>query len=241
MSKLRDRIRRLGRPQSAPMGFARAAAPRPPSSLLLFALLGPSEAGDGTSIERALEGGADGIIAAAPKPGASKDVWWGHVLSGGAAPAGADFVVAGAGVPLDSLPADAQGIVIEVDEAWSDTTLRAVEVLDPDALYVRFGERASMKRLLDLRRLSLLGAPLLLEVGAPPDAATLRLLRDAGVAGLVAAGDALRSLPSLREQVNALPPRKRKRDDADAVIPRAAVSGEDDEFAHEDRVHFPQA
>ncbi len=233
MSKLRDRIRRLGRVDGAAIGFARAVAARPSAALLLLVRTD----GNGGGVEEALEGGADGVIVAGgtpPRRVDGKDIWWGMVAAGPLPEdipgTGADFIVAGVDAPPAALLSEGVALVIDVDEDWPDASLRALAMFSPEAIYVRLGDKISMPRLLELRRLSGLAAPILLEVGPRAELEpSLPLIRDAGVAGIVLTADARGRLAALREQVNKLPPRRQKR--AEAVLPRLEAGAEDDDLA----------
>ncbi len=224
MSKLRDRIRRLGRREGTTMGFAQTKAVTAPQ-LLLLALVE-----DGAA---APPQGADGVIlAAGAKPGSGEGLW-GIVSGGGSLPpeaATADFIVARADTAIDALDRDDRGIVIAVDETWSDGVVRALEMLSPDALYVTLEGQPSLGRLLALRRLNSLAAPLLVETSVELDGATLALLRDAGVAGIVVAGAAHAAAGRLRERIDALPPRRRRNEERqDAMLPVASMGRDDDD------------
>lgn len=232
MSKLRERIRRLGRREGAPLGFATAKAARTSASLLLVALVD-----EATPPTAALEAGADGVLVRAgakPNAAALKDVWWGVVSRGGppaADAAGADYAVIDATVPLESLAPD-RGIVIAVDEGWSDAMLRATDAFSPDALYAGIEEPPTTQRLLELRRLSSLGGPVLVEVAVELDATALGFLRDAGVVGVVVPPARHDSLGELRRRLDALPAQRRRGDDRpDAILPSAGPieADEDDD------------
>ena len=234
MSKLRDRIRRMSRQESTPMGFARAAAPRTMPGLLLLAIVDSAGAA-----EEASSAGADALLfAQAPRGGVKgmEATPWGFRVADNAAAADlsgtqADFVVVGQDLGLEAIGDTDLGVVLEADESWPDAIVQSIQVFSPDAIYVRSGGGLTMRRLLEIRRLSGLAGPLLLEVDSPPPSGALQLLRDAGVAGLVLTSGARKSIAGLRQQVDAMPPRKRKREEGSmAVIPRVeSLPMEDDE------------
>lgn len=226
MSKLNERIRRLGQTESAPMGFLRVTNTKHSAGLLLLARA------DTASVE-AVDAGADGLIFGLV-PATPPDGWWG-AYAGSSKAEGADFLVAGPGTPLETLAEDGPSLVIEVDESWLDTQLRAVELFSPDAIYLRQADNSvTMERLLTIRRISGLAGPVILELQSAPDAKELRLMRDAGVVALVLPASDKTALGTLRQLIDALPPRKRKRDDqhSDAVVPQlrpVATDGDDED------------
>ena len=220
MGKLSERIRRLGRTETNPMGFLRTASTPATPSLLLF-LRGDTSAGTPET--------ADGVISTST--GASKERSTG--LRGYAGTdaltrdSGADFVVIGPSADLSSL-GDDLSLVIEIDESWPDAILRAIDQFSPEAAYLRLNSAVTVERLLAIRRIASTAGPVLLETELALESDALRLLRDAGVAGLVLTKEA--SLKTMRERINALPPRKRKRDEhSDAVLPAASARGHDEE------------
>ena len=89
------------------------------------------------------------------------------------------------------------GLVLTVDRDAGDTELRALAGLSLDALDVGpLGEPFTLRRLMGLRRVSLLAqTPLLVDVPAGIEASRLEALREAGVAGVVLDG---RSADKLR-------------------------------------------
>jgi hypothetical protein len=114
-----------------------------------------------------------------------------------------------------------------IDEGWPDATLRALDMLAPDAIYVQLGDDVSLQRLLQLRRFASLAGPLLIEVASAPPPETLTLLREAGVVGLVTSAAASGEIAALRERINELPARRRKREGSEAVLPRIAAAAEE--------------
>jgi hypothetical protein len=113
-----------------------------------------------------------------------------------------------------------------LDPDLEDTPLRLIGELGLDALVVRAPQLPlTVERLLAVRRISAFTrTALLMDVPPDIDAASLRLLRDSGVAGLVL-GDAGK-LGALKERVAALPVRgKRKEEHTDALLPATGAGG----------------
>ena len=221
MSKLSERIQRLGRTENTSMGFLRAATKNAAPGLLLLARASQP---DNTTVSA----GADGLLLSAVP--AQAEGWWG-LHPAGASVAGADFIIVGPEANLATLALDSVGLVIEADESWPDATLRSLEMFQPDAIYLNLGDAPlSLPRLLSLRRVSALAGPLVVEAPAAPDANTLRLLRDAGAAAIIVPAGDRAALTALRERIDALPPRRRRKEDrAEATLPHPSASAEDDD------------
>jgi hypothetical protein len=248
MSKLADRIKKASRVEPAPLGFAAAAARRPPPTLLCLVRLSPGDAG---KVEEAAKKGADAVILDGIDPGKLKEPKGkagDAVLGIGAADAGreriaalreagAEFAVFDlASAMADALLEEKIGIVLSIDGDCDDTTLRLLGDLGPEALVVNSPEGPlTVQDLLALRRVAALArTPLLTSVR--PDAAPghLQALRESGVAGVIVDSSAIGKLEALRERIAALPPRgKRAEEKAEAVLPATAVAAtsedEDDE------------
>ncbi|HWO94637.1 MAG TPA: hypothetical protein VNL92_07725 [Dehalococcoidia bacterium] len=232
VSKLRDRIRRLGRREAGPMGFAPAVAAKQPGMLLILRL--PAKG----AVEPALEGGADAVLVDAGGRSVTKqppDLLLGLDVRGAADDVnleGADFIVADGAAPSAVLANEGRGLVLAVDEAWPDALLRASETLAPDALFVELGAQPTLQRILELRRVALVGgAPLLLGIAGSIDPPILRVLRDAGVVGLVVDSKGASAMPQLRETINSMPPRRRPNEADSPLLPHVEVAHE-----HEDEM-----
>ena len=255
VSKLSELIRKATRADaSRPLGFGTVAAPRPAPSLLCLVHL-PS--GDSHKAADAISRGADAVILDGADPGQVTDqarkadkavlgVRLGGKVDRSAVAAhrqaGADFVV----LEPDSALAEALleyglGVVLNPGRDLSDMTLRLLGDLSPDALLVPPpDEPLTVARSLELRRLSSLArAPLLVEVSPSSSASYLHTLREAGVVGLIIEGRAMDKLSSLRETIESLPARGRRREErGEAMLPvSAAVSGGDED--EDDEEDFP--
>ena len=139
---------------------------------------------------------------------------------------GVDFVVLTASSRAEPLAEETVGRVLVLDPDLEDTPLRLIGELGLDALVVRAPQLPlTVERLLAVRRISAFTrTALLMDVPPDIDAASLRLLRDSGVAGLVL-GDAGK-LGALKERVAALPVRgKRKEEHTDALLPATGAGG----------------
>ena len=252
VSKLSDVIRKATRAEaSRRLGFGTAAAPRPAPSLLCLVHL---SAGDSHKVAEAVSQGADAVILDGADPGKVKDQIRKAEKSvlgvrlGGKADrsavaaqheAGADFVVLEPdSAAAEALLEDGLGVVLSLGRDLPDMTLRLLGDLSPDALLAPPpDEPLTVARSLELRRLSSLArAPLLVEVSPSSSVPYLQALREAGVAGVIIEGRAIDKLGSLRETIESLPARGRRREErGEAMLPvSAAVSGDDEDEDDED-------
>lgn len=237
MSKLADAIRRASRRESPPLGFGAAAGTRPSPTLLCLVRLPPAQAGKAAE---AAARGATAVILEEADPArlgegrAPEGVTWGArparaERSSVAAlrQAGADFVVLDGQAAAEAILEEGIGFVLALSGRPSDGELRALEGLPLDALLVPPLEGAyTLERLLELRRLSLLSrTPLIIPAAADAPASHLQALREAGVCGLVIEAGALDRLPDLRQRIESLPPRGRRREERlEAVLPTRAAA-----------------
>jgi hypothetical protein len=236
MSRLSDQIRKAGRAEPAPLGFAAAVATKARPTMLVAARVNDAgKAADAASkgadiviIEGASAGKLKGLDKTAEAAiGASGD--FDREASAQLRDFGVDFVVLdGVSAAAGGLLDEKTGHVLAINGDLDDISLRLLGDLGLDALIVPAPELPlTVERLLTVRRLSALTrTPLLAEVPADIDAASLELLRDSGVAGVVLS-DAGKA-GGLKERIAALPPRGRRREDhAEALISSQAAAGHD--------------
>jgi len=237
MSRLSQLLRRATSGEGPSLGFG-LAGQRPRASLLVIARL------DGRSprLPTYLPQGADALLvegevtaALGRELKALPGLPWGALLPAASAAAldplreaGMDFL---AFDPTQSeaalLLAEGLGLVALASPEASDSELRLLEALSltallapPPALPLTVAGRLALQRLGALTRL-----PLLVPLPQTADATLLRLLRDAGAAAVVvdaALGPA--ALSALREAIEALPPRPRRREErGEALLPMALL------------------
>ena len=244
MSKLAEKIKRAGRVESAPIGFGAPAERRATPTLLCLLRLDKDEV---KKVEKSAAA-ADAVIISGLEAGKLADVLkkLGDLPAGlrlqdarrsavaAARDAGADFVVLDEEAAAEAVLEEKTGLVLVVDRDAGDTELRALAGLSLDALDVGpLGEPFTLRRLMALRRVSLLSqTPLLVDVPAGIEASRLEALREAGVAGVVMDGRSADKLPALLETVRSLPSRGRRREArTEALLPSvsASASSEEDE------------
>lgn len=245
MPKLADLIQRATRAEPPPIGFASQRG-KPPPTIVLVATVGRDWK---KRVAEAFAAGADACLFT-NRPGrndiadaiaASDGRACGLADGAGAArelrDAGLDFVVLDTDAPASVLQDDDLSIVLRVPADLSDIQLRTMETLSVDAIYLDQAAQDTILGQMELRRVSGLSRRGLL-VPAPPEPSQdgLLSLRDAGVALLAVDADRdTDAIQRLRQLIDDLPRRRRRRHDARAEVslafPTAAAQpeGEDDE------------
>ena len=258
MSKLAERIRKVLRVDSPPMGFGVAARTSNPS-LLLIALL-PSLSPE--PAREAVARGADACLLAAsdvkdqeikPVVEALGEVPCGLRLgrvdaeiAGRVAELGADYAAFEAEDALaTTFLASNLGHVLFLKDDLQDVYLRTLEALPLDAILVpqRKG-LLTIRQQMELQRISgLARKPLILTVSPQVTSSELEVLREAAVVAVAVEADSkggLDALASLRKIIDELPPRRFRREErGEAILPRiaeavAAASHDDEEEEEEE-------
>ncbi|MDW8008130.1 MAG: hypothetical protein RMK67_01020 [Chloroflexota bacterium] len=232
MPRLSQLLRRVSVSEGPPLGFG-VAAHRPRATLLLVAQVD----GNASRLPVPADAADALLVAGEASTGLRKElkgldgVPWGVLLPRAEAATvasvremGADFVA------FDPAQSDA-GLLLEegldlvalASHEASDTELRLLEALPLTALLppqpslpLTVAARLSLQRLSALARL-----PLLVPVPPQADGSLLRLLRDAGAAAVVVEGKAgADALAALRQAIESLPPRPRRREErAEPLFP----------------------
>ena len=248
MSELAKRIGRAQRREvSGGMGFAAARREQPKAMVLAAMVTTTAEA------QGALEAGADCVLVEAADAATAAVVI--ETLAKNAAgaalttldeagasalhEAGCDFVVSTLeGTSSAAVDTERMGQLVAVSSEISDTTLRALNPLGFDALFVEGKPSApTLAAQLDLVRLaSLSSLPLAVNVATNATMAELRALRDSGAAVAVApVGASAGEITALAEALRAVPaPRRQSRGADIALVPSAAAHAEEeDEHEHD--------
>ena len=249
MSKISERLTKLGQTERSGFGFgARAANTKIPVILIGAKVDSPSQAKNL---------GADLIILAADSTGSAQTKAvdgteiWGVSVSGGsskkleaAVEAGADFIVIeGESAPGSALIDDDSGKGFVIGDDVSDERSKAIDagpwdflVLDGTSLTLPF----SVGSVLDIQeQLAKYSRHIFLKMSEMPDKTNLELLRDIGISALIynASSLAKTDMVALRESIDQLEPKKQK-SAAGAVLPQAGESGsqetEIDDSDHDD-------
>ena len=250
MSKLQKMISRLGRHEGPGIGFGLAAREQPRAMLL--AVL----ATDAETAKAQLAAGADIAIACAADGAAvrgtieglaSKETtvgaWVSAIDEAGAETlkaAGCDFVISTLdGTRAEAFDSDRLGQVLAVDGKMDDTTLRALAPLGIDGLFVeRPAAAMTLGSQLELVRLATFSnSPLLVTIAPEAPAAELRVLRDSGVAVVVAPeATTPAQTGELVARLKAVPPKRARREGREVALVPAVVST----FVDEEEVEEPE-
>ncbi len=245
MSELAKRIGRIQRREvSGGMGFGATRREQPRAMLLAVTVATSAEA------KTAVASGAD--IAILTGPGAAAAIKGLDKVCAGAQldtldeaaaaalrQAGCDFVIS----PLETtasaaVDTDAMGQVVAIADSISDATLRALGPLGLDALFVPtdHGTTTLAAQLELVRFASLSGLPLAVPIAPGAAVPQLRVLRDSGVAMVIAAAGAnAEQIKALVDSLKAVPaPKKGSKGGDMAIVPSIAQRGGDEDDDDDD-------
>jgi len=260
MNKLGEKIRRAMRLESAPIGFGPVVSRARIPSLLLMVHAPASRLRPPDDLTSK---GVDAVLLSAANPEAEMGEVARWVKDAGDVPCGAQVLaptaveVAGlkeAGVDFLAFDAEAtkaealleteMGYLLALSGEPSDSFLRAMEGFPLDGLWLYDWQGPlTVRRQMELRRLHVLSRmPLFVPVLADIAPSELRCLRDAGVAAVAVDGtntDTWQRLAALRQAIDGLPPRVRRREERlEAVLPltREIIPQAEEEEEEEDRL-----
>ena len=256
MSKLIERLEKVGAVAPTPMGFGANRVAEKAPSLLLAALSGIESA----TVDSKLK--VDSYIIAAEKAAKSEleaarsavgDALWGlwpNSLTSASLndlkQEGADFFVFSAlDAPAEALADEELGRFIAIPVEFPEELGHSLEEMPVDGVLLVGLEEAcplSVKDLMQVRSvIDLISKPLLLLRSHPLKPGELAVLRDVGVQGMVVD---LRSMKvedavQMEKDIHAMPPRKTRHDHAGALLPRlstrtAAPQREDEDWEEEE-------
>lgn len=242
MSKLSEKIKKVTRLTSTPIGFGAGKAANEPTMVLA------GLAKDAKDASEMASRGVDVVLLSGVKPEAAKDVT--GMVAGAAIggkhddeakayrEAGFDFVVfdpnqAAATALLD----EEVGYVMTLPRDLDEQELRALESFQLDAVDVGTIESGlTVRRQIELRRMfALMRKPLWSKVKGDISLLELQALRDTNV--LVVAVEKADDAEKVRAAIDALPPRARRKDSDDRptpLVPRATLVEEADDHDHDD-------
>lgn len=239
MSKLGEKIRKARRVESEAIGFGPMAA-RPAAPSMLLMVQGPAS---GMRPPGDLAGrGVDAVFLSLSNPQGNIDQLARWAKEAGDVPcgaqvmaasrktvaalreAGADFLVFDAeATSAEALLETEMGYVLALCGEPTDSFLRALDTFPLDGLWVHdWRGPLTVHRQIELRRLHLLSRTPLF-VPARPDIGRgeLECLRDAGVVGVAVNGveaGTWQQLGDLRQAIDGLPPRTRRREERPEVM-----------------------
>lgn len=248
MSQLIDKLNRVGKAASQPMGFRSARTVKSESRIILIASLVPGD----TSRLADVAASADAVLLRLVKSrltanviqkiaGALPDIPWGGYLEdtgmkrvAALVEAGCDFLVFPAASPVAATPQEEKvGKVLQVESTLDNGSLRAINDLAVDAVLIIDAFQAdgsiAWHHLIKIQRLAnLLTKPLIVPVPLNVADSELKAIWEAGAEGVVVEADTGKPevLEELRRAISKLPPRSaRKRGKAEALLPQ--VSGDE--------------
>lgn len=242
MSKLSQKISKVARFDSAPLGFGAMTSRKSEPTMLLVARLAASESKRLGDLAKA---GVDVALIDSPsaqKLPAAGEIIVGAVLSNGDGvlaaslrEAGYDFLcIDPNSVQADVLLEEQLGFMFPADPAAEDSELRLMETLSLDAVLLSaVTSSLTVRQQLSLRRVALMThKPMLVAVSDVLEGNHLRGLRDSGTVGIVVDGKADKTVAAMRKAIDELPARRRRREDRQsAIVPAMGLhpSSESDE------------
>ncbi len=249
MSKFIDNLNRLSQVEPQPMGFVRHTVPTKPKLQLIAAVSMTDD-----DIARYVAGADAAIFSfnGAEKESSrlrrlaeeSPAVSWGAWFKEGNIPEMnpaelSEFVVFPASSPLSLLEGKEPGRVISIDPAIHEGLLRAVNDLPVDAVLADKPAKDCLDcydLLVYQRFAAVLAKPLLVWTPAPLTPNELELLWDAGVDGIVV--ETVPGRPELirevRETIDKMDFPTRRRERAEATLPRLSMAAAGEEEAEEE-------
>ena len=240
MSKLIQRIERLGKDGPAPLGFGAASRRQPtPTMVRLASVADPSAAKklDGISLDGLLftPGTATGSTLAEAASGL-KDVPWGVQVQNPTSDqvkelvgAGCDFItMTGLAAPLEALHDEELGKLLVVSAELKEEHAHSMEVLPVDVvLYANaMSSPLNLESLLELAAVrGEIGIPFLVLVNGALTTWELECLRGIGVEGVVAdlASTDVDTLKALSQRIRDLPRRRARSDSASPSLPHVSA------------------
>ena len=239
MSKLVQRLERLGRDAPAPMGFGFSSRRQPTPQMLLLASCATAE-----EVSEEALAHLDGVLLTSSNPTDdvnAGDTPWGVMLPEAGADAigplrqkGCDFIALTAGgIHLDSLKDEDLGRVMVTPRDLSTERAHSLGDLPVDAVLLAeaLSPPLTLQALMDLSALrGEIGKPALVFLSSVPSAWEVECLRDIGVDGVVmdASHASADELEALKQHILALPRRRPRGERPTPSVPQAALSSDAD-------------
>lgn len=253
MSKLIERLEKVGVVLPVPMGFGMNRAATKPPPLLLIALSGPDQTPPPSDLAVdcfvVVVANAGEPEARAARAAAGDGLWgmWADTLTSAFVDAikdeGGDFFVfSNVNTPVDLLASEDLGRLMSVAADMREEEGRTLEDLPIDGIVLTGLEEDSPLTVGDLMRIQglreLISKPLLLLRSKALSQGELELVRDAGVQAVVLDVRVLEAaeVAVIRSVVEEMPARKLKRERLTATLPRlsSGVASRRDEDEEED-------
>ena len=237
MSKLIERLEKVGTVAPTPMGFGANRAVEKVPSLLLLALSGTKSTASNSQLQ------VDSYIMSAGKvtkaelkaaKGIAGGSLWGlwpetitiDSLSALKGEGGDFFIFSTVDTPAEVLAEEELGRLITIPADFPEELGHSLEELPVDAVILAGLEEASPLSVRDLMQVrsvrNLISKPLLLLRSHTLNQGELVVLQDVGIQGIVLDMRTMKveDAAQIRKDIEELPPRKPKRDQANALLPR---------------------
>jgi hypothetical protein len=258
MSRLIEKLTRIKQSEPQPMGFmlSKAAAEKPRLQLVVYLN------SENTARLSALPDGVDAVMVEVNKSDdldnleqvcKARDglIGGGWLKTAGAGTlkkafnAACDFMVVPPSTPINLLPKEKPGCILELDAALSEGLLRTANDLPVDAVLIFAKEAAgalTLERLMQVQRVAyMVNKPILMCVAATYSEAEMQALWDMGISAVVVEASDEKSMEKVAELSKIIgkltPPASRKKERTRAVLPRMqpeAEKPEEDEEEEED-------
>ena len=239
MSKLIERLEKVGTVAQAAMGFGASRAVEKSPSMLLLALSGTKSIASKSQLE------VDSYIMSAGKitkaelkaaKGMAGDALWGlwpqtitnDSLNALKAEGGDFFIFSTIETPAEVLAVEELGRLITIPADFPEELGHSLEELPVDAVILAGLEEASPLSVRDLMQVrsvrDLISKPLLLLRSHTLNQGELVVLQDVGIQGIVLDLRTMKveDAAKIRKDIEELPPRKIRRDQASALLPRVS-------------------
>ena len=239
MSKLIERLEKVDAASTPPLGFGASRTQSKPATMLLVALA------DAASTDSLSKIGAEFCVLSTPSAGESDvktagdtlgEAMWGlwsgdlskEKLDGIKEQGGDFFVFSETDTPVEVLSSEELGRLIAIPADFPEELGRALEELPLDAVVMTGLEDAaplSVKNVMQVRCIrDLTSKPMLILRSRPLTKGEFTVLQDTGIQGIVLDSRSMdaESALGVKEAIDALPPRKTKRDQPAPVLPRFA-------------------
>ena len=260
MSKFLDSLEKISVSAPAPLGFGVRREQRPPGMALIVQISSDHASGcagiSDLSPEAVLLSGIDDLAALKKIAPGLPSIPWGispvtvtEDSVNGFKEAGCDMLAFGlADTPVSAINSDEMARVLCLDPSADERQLRAINPLPVDVVLIDVTSQSGTWTLGDLTNITAISSRvnkyILVSISEPPGAKDLKVLRDAGVHGLVvdAGSVSMDSLSKLKSDLQEMPrPQPGRKGRTAAVLPssvfavdRAPAPEEPDEDADDE-------
>jgi len=243
MSKFLDSLEKISVSAPAPLGFGVRREQRPPGMALIVQISSDHASGcagiSDLSSEAVLLSGIDDLAALKKIAPGLPSIPWGispvtvtEDSVNGFKEAGCDMLAFGlADTPVSAINSDEMARVLCLDPSADERQLRAINPLPVDVVLIDVTSQSGTWTLGDLTNITAISSRvnkyILVSISEPPGAKDLKVLRDAGVHGLVvdAGSVSMDSLSKLKSDLQEMPrPQPGRKGRTAAVLPSSVFA-----------------